>query len=149
MLAKVLSAAVLGIDAYEVEVEVDLSPGLPAFTTVGLPDAAVKESRDRVAAAVKNTGFQFPVRKITVNLAPADVRKEGSAFDLPIAVGILFSTGQAPPTSEPAIFLGELSLDGGPRKPSAGCRLCDAARRPTITHRGISPTPQWAAPVRC
>ena len=113
MLAKVLSAAVLGIDAYEVEVEVDLSPGLPAFTTVGLPDAAVKESRDRVAAAVKNTGFQFPVRKITVNLAPADVRKEGSAFDLPIAVGIIRASGMiAGERLASHLLLGELSLDG-------------------------------------
>ena len=76
MLAKVLSASVLGIEAFAVEVEVDLSSGLPAFTTVGLPDAAVKESRDRVAAAVKNTGFQFPLKKITVNLAPAAQKKE-------------------------------------------------------------------------
>ena len=113
MLAKVLSAAVLGIDAYEVEVEVDLSPGLPAFTTVGLPDAAVKESRDRVAAAVKNTGFQFPVKKITVNLAPADVRKEGSAFDLPIAVGIIRASGMiAGERLASHLLLGELSLDG-------------------------------------
>ncbi|MFQ5692265.1 MAG: YifB family Mg chelatase-like AAA ATPase [Nitrospinota bacterium] len=113
MLAKVLSAAVLGIEAYEVEVEVDLSPGLPAFTTVGLPDAAVKESRDRVAAAVKNTGFQFPLKKITVNLAPANVRKEGSAFDLPIAVGILRASGVVSGERlEGAVLLGELSLDG-------------------------------------
>ena len=113
LLAKVLSAAVLGIDAYEVEVEVDLSPGLPAFTTVGLPDAAVKESRDRVAAAVKNTGFQFPVKKITVNLAPADVRKEGSAFDLPIAVGIIRASGMiAGEQLAGHLLLGELSLDG-------------------------------------
>ncbi len=113
MLAKVLSAAVLGIEAYEVEVEVDLSPGLPAFMTVGLPDAAVKESRDRVAAAVKNTGFRFPLKKITVNLAPADVRKEGSAFDLPIAVGILCASGAVSGERlDGAVLLGELSLDG-------------------------------------
>ena len=113
MLAKVLSAAVLGIEAFAVEVEVDLSSGLPAFTTVGLPDAAVKESRDRVAAAVKNTGFQFPLKKITVNLAPADVRKEGSAFDLPIAVGILRASGMiSGDRLDGHLLLGELSLDG-------------------------------------
>jgi magnesium chelatase family protein len=113
LLAKVLSAAVLGIEAFAVEVEVDLSSGLPAFTTVGLPDAAVKESRDRVAAAVKNTGFQFPLKKITVNLAPADVRKEGSAFDLPIAVGILRASGIiSGDRLDGHLLLGELSLDG-------------------------------------
>ncbi|MDP6088382.1 MAG: magnesium chelatase domain-containing protein, partial [Nitrospinota bacterium] len=113
MLAKVLSAAVLGIEAFAVEVEVDLSSGLPAFTAVGLPDAVVKESRDRVAAAVKNTGFQFPLKKITVNLAPADVRKEGSAFDLPIAVGILRASGIiSGDRLDGHLLLGELSLDG-------------------------------------
>jgi magnesium chelatase family protein len=113
VLAKVLSAAVLGIEAYEVEVEVDLAGGLPTFTTVGLPDAAVKESRDRVTAAVKNTGFQFPLKRITVNLAPANVRKEGSAFDLPIAVGILRASGMiSGERMEGAVLLGELSLDG-------------------------------------
>ncbi len=89
MLAKVFSSAVLGIDAYVVDVEVDIAFGLPSFSTVGLPDLAVKESRDRVKAAIKNAGFDFPARRITVNLAPADIKKEGVAFDLPIAVGIL------------------------------------------------------------
>ncbi len=113
MLAKVLSAAVLGIDAYEVEVEVDLSQGLPAFLTVGLPDLAVKESRDRVTAAIKNAGYQFPLKRITVNLAPADVRKEGSAFDLPIAVGILQASGiLSGDRLSRVVLLGELSLDG-------------------------------------
>ena len=96
MLAKVFSSAVLGIDAYIVEVEVDLASGLPYFAVVGLPDASVKESRERVKSAVQNSGLDFPIRRITVNLAPADVRKEGSAFDLPIAIGLLCATGVIP-----------------------------------------------------
>jgi magnesium chelatase family protein len=112
MLSKVLSGAVLGIDAYIVNVEVDISPGLPAFSTVGLPDGAVKESKDRVKSAIKNGGYSFPERRITVNLAPADIKKEGSAYDLPIAVGILSATGivKKERLSDYAI-LGELSLD--------------------------------------
>ncbi len=80
MLAKVTSAAVQGIDGYPVSVEVDLAPGLPSFNTVGLPDAAIRESKDRVVAAVRNSGFDFPVRRVTVNLSPADIKKEGTAF---------------------------------------------------------------------
>ncbi|MFH1335347.1 MAG: magnesium chelatase domain-containing protein, partial [Candidatus Zixiibacteriota bacterium] len=94
MSAKILSSAVLGIDAYIVEVEADVTPSLPAFATVGLPNEAVKESKERVMSAIKNSGFRFPNQKVTINLAPADVRKEGSAFDLPIAIGILATTGQ-------------------------------------------------------
>ena len=92
MLARVLSSAVFGIDAYVVEVEVDIAQGLPAFATVGLPEGAVKESKDRVKAAIKNCGYDFPSRRITVNLAPADIKKEGAAFDLPMAIGILAAT---------------------------------------------------------
>jgi magnesium chelatase family protein len=114
MLSKVISSAVLGIDAYPVEVEVDItSRGLPFFSTVGLPDAAVKESKERVRAALKNTGFDFPLRQTIVNLAPADIKKEGSAFDLPIAVGMLIAEGVL--TQEMAngyLIVGELSLDG-------------------------------------
>jgi magnesium chelatase family protein len=114
VLAKVFSSAVLGIDAYLVDVEVDLAPGLPTFAVVGLPDASVKESRERVKAAVQNSGLDFPVRRITVNLAPADIRKEGSAYDLPIAIGLLCATGVIPaPALQTAVLLGELSLDGG------------------------------------
>jgi magnesium chelatase family protein len=94
MLARIRSAAVLGIDAYLVDVETDIATGLPSFTTVGLPQGAVKEGRERVGAALVNSGFELPLRRITVNLAPADIRKEGSAFDLPIALGILSATGQ-------------------------------------------------------
>lgn len=113
MLAKVTSAGLLGIDAYKVEVEVDIARGLPAFTTVGLPDAAVKESKDRVLAAVKNAGFPIPSSRITVNLAPADVKKEGAAYDLPIALGILACRGIVPlETLCKYIIVGELSLDG-------------------------------------
>ncbi|MBU0514777.1 MAG: ATP-dependent protease, partial [Proteobacteria bacterium] len=113
MLAKVISGAVLGVDAYLVEVEVDLSAGLPGFTTVGLPDNAVKESKDRVRAALKNSGYPYPAKRITVNLAPADVRKEGSAFDLPVAMGLLAASGMVPADDlGKYLFLGELSLDG-------------------------------------
>ena len=94
MLARVRSAAVRGIDAYLVDVEADIASGLPSFATVGLPQGAVKEGRERVSAAIANSAFEFPLKRITVNLAPADVRKDGSAFDLPIALGILAATGQ-------------------------------------------------------
>jgi magnesium chelatase family protein len=114
MLSKVLSASVIGIDAYPVEVEVDISSrGLPHFSMVGLPDAAVKESRDRVKAALKNIGFNFPLKQLTVNLAPADLKKEGSSFDLPIATGIISSEGLIEPEELKGYLLtGELSLDG-------------------------------------
>ena len=115
MLAKVKTAALLGLDGYIVEVEVDISPGLPTFTIVGLPDAAVQEARERVRAALRNSGAEFPMRRITVNLAPADVKKEGPSYDLPIAVGILLASGQVEAKADGALFLGELSLDGGLR----------------------------------
>ena len=114
MLSKVLSASVIGIEAFKVEVEVDISArGLPHFSMVGLPDAAVKESRDRVRASLKNIGFNFPLKQITVNLAPADLKKEGSAFDLPIGVGIISSEGLIDQAAiDGYLFTGELSLDG-------------------------------------
>ena len=114
MLSKVLSASIIGIDAFAVEVEVDItSRGLPHFSMVGLPDAAVKESRDRVRAALKNIGFHFPLKQITVNLAPADLKKEGSSFDLPIAIGIVAAEGVLEIDSVVGyLFSGELSLDG-------------------------------------
>ena len=116
MLAKVLSSAVLGVDAYLVEVEVDIALGLPIFNTVGLPDTSVKESRDRVKAAIKNCGIDFPSRRITVNLAPADIKKEGACFDLPMACGILAAMGLVKPDRlKTHLLLGELSLDGGLR----------------------------------
>ncbi len=116
MLARVRSASLQGIDAVTVFVEVDVTSGLPSFTTVGLPDSTVRESRDRVRAAIRNAGFEFPAERITVNLAPADVRKEGAAFDLPMALGLLCATGLVKPARlERAVVLGELSLDGAVR----------------------------------
>ena len=113
MLARVLSSAVIGIDAYLVEVEVDIAQGLPTFTTVGLPEAAVKESRERVKSAITNSGYTFPADRITVNLAPANIKKEGTGFDLPMALGILSATGILPEKAISGyLFLGELSLDG-------------------------------------
>jgi len=113
MLAKVCSGALIGIDAYPVEVEVDIAQGLPQFSTVGLPEGAVKESKDRVKSAIKNSGYDFPARRITINLAPADIRKDGAAFDLPIAIGLLCATGVVDPEKlSRYVLLGELSLDG-------------------------------------
>ena len=102
MLARVLSCAIVGLDGALVEVEVDIAPGLPAFTIVGLPDAAVQEAKDRVRAAIRNTGYQFPMKRITVNLAPADLKKVGPSYDLPIAIGILAASGQVPDSWTPA-----------------------------------------------
>lgn len=113
MLSKVSSGAVIGIDAYVVEVEVDISPGLPSFTTVGLPETSVKESKERVKAAIQNSGYVFPDDRITINLAPADIKKEGTGLDLPIALGILAALGILPKDLlADYLILGELSLDG-------------------------------------
>jgi magnesium chelatase family protein len=113
MLARVHSAAVIGVDAYPVEIEVDISRGQEAFNLVGLPDAAVRESRERVRSAIRNSGFRYPLDRCTVNLAPADIRKEGPSFDLPIAIAILIASGQinADSLDETAV-IGELALDG-------------------------------------
>ncbi len=113
MIAKLFSAAHLGIEAFPVEVEVDLTPGMFSYVTVGLPDAAVKESQNRILAALKNSGFEPPIKRITVNLAPADMRKEGSAFDLPIALAILAAQGIVPAERLAGLYtIGELALDG-------------------------------------
>jgi magnesium chelatase family protein len=113
MIAEIRSGAVVGIDGYGVSVEIDITRGLPTFTIVGMPDAAVRESRERVSAALRNNGFRIPGNRITVNLAPADIRKEGSSFDLPIAVGILHASGQAEfPLARDVMLTGELALDG-------------------------------------
>ena len=113
MFAKLKSCGLIGIDGYTVEVETDISNGMPSFDIVGLGDVAIKESRERVRSAIKNTELDFPVRRITLNLAPANLKKEGSAFDLAIAVGILAATGQVTcPYLEQCMFIGELSLDG-------------------------------------
>ena len=116
MIAQVNSTALLGIDGYIVDVESDISNGLPAFDIVGLPDASVKESKERIRAAIKNSGLVMPSKRITVNLAPADIKKEGAHFDLPIAVGILSASEQLPKLSKSSIFLGELSLNGDLRR---------------------------------
>ena len=130
MLAKVISGAVAGVDGFLVEVEVDLARGLPMWSVVGLPDAAVKEAKDRVRAAVKNTGFSFPHDRITVNLAPAGVRKEGSSFDLPIAVGLLAAQGRLSPERLGGWLLaGELSLDGLIKPVNGALPLALAARQ--------------------
>jgi magnesium chelatase family protein len=113
MISKILSSSILGVDAYIVEVEADIALGLPSFTTVGLPEGAVKESRDRVRAAIKNSGYDFPPRRITINLAPADIKKEGAAFDLPISIGILSATTIVREDRlKDYLIVGELSLDG-------------------------------------
>jgi len=115
MLAKVISCAVVGLEGAIVEVEVDIAPGLPSFTIVGLPDTAVQEARERVRAAIRNSGFAFPMKRIVVNLAPANLKKAGPAYDLPIAVGILLSSEQVYADVSQNIIIGELSLDGGLR----------------------------------
>lgn len=114
-LAKVFSASVQGLEAQPIEVEVDILNGLPSLTIVGLPDKAIEESKERVRSAIKNAGLDFPVKKLTINLAPADLKKEGPAYDLPIAVGILTSSEQIPKILDDVLFCGELALDGSLR----------------------------------
>ncbi|MBU1932616.1 MAG: hypothetical protein KKC66_01780, partial [Candidatus Omnitrophica bacterium] len=116
MVSKILSAATVGIEARQIEIEVDITKGLPAVVIVGLPDTAIKESRDRVRSAIKNSGFEYPSQKITINLAPCNIKKEGPCFDLPIAIGILAATGQLEPDRiRDFAFIGELALSGGIR----------------------------------
>jgi magnesium chelatase family protein len=134
VLARVWSAAILGIDAIKVGVEVDVSNGLPGVSLVGLPDAAVQESRERVKTAIKNAGASYPLKRIVINLTPADLRKEGPIFDLPISVGILAASGQV--NSEllgDYLFLGELSLDGSLRPVAGVLPIAAAAQRLGIT----------------
>ncbi len=129
MLARIRSAAILGIDAYPVDVEVDISNGLPSFSTVGLPHGAVREGRERVSAALINAGFVYPLKRITVNLAPADIRKDGSAFDLPIAVGLLVASGQLPEADlREHVVLGEVGLEGDLRPIRGALSMALAAR---------------------
>lgn len=129
MLAKVLSATLVGIEAAAVAVEVDVSPGLPSFDIVGLPGASVRESRDRVRAAVRNAGYSFPLQRITVNLAPAGLRKEGALFDLPVALGVLAATGEIPPGALAGrLVAGELALDGSVRSVRGTVALALLAR---------------------
>ncbi|MDE3154248.1 MAG: YifB family Mg chelatase-like AAA ATPase [Acidobacteriota bacterium] len=130
MLATLRSATVFGVEACAVQVEVDVSFGLPGFTMVGLPDASVRESRDRVRSAIRNSGFEFPPHRITVNLAPADVRKAGAAFDLPIALGILAASGILQRRQiDDVVVVGELSLDGAIQPARGVLPIALAARR--------------------
>ena len=161
-LATARSGAVVGIDGIPVDVEVDIGSGLPAFNIVGLPDAAVQEARERVRSAIRNAGFEFPLRRITVNLAPADVRKQGPLSDLPIAVAILVASQQVPDQFDEMALLGELSLDGHLRHVSGVLPLVSmcadrasprpSSRRRTWPRRG-SPSPSrfaaWARWPRC
>jgi magnesium chelatase family protein len=133
MLACMRTAAVFGIDACAVQVEVDVSLGLPCFNMVGLPDASVRESRDRVRSAIRNSGFEFPPRRITVNLAPADIRKAGSSFDLPIALGVLAASGCVTRRDiDDVLLIGELSLDGGIQAARGILPIAAAARRDRV-----------------
>ncbi|MEX2583848.1 MAG: YifB family Mg chelatase-like AAA ATPase [Gemmatimonadota bacterium] len=129
MLSHVLSGAVLGVDAYIVRVEADVASGVPQFATVGLPQGAVREGKERVVAAIRNSGYALPPKRITINLAPADVRKEGSAFDLPIAVGILAGTGEIEAQQlRGRVLVGELGLDGSLRPVRGALSIAVAAR---------------------
>ena len=113
MLAKINSFGLQGIKGYKVELEIDVNVGLPGIEIVGLPDTSIKESKERVRSAIKNSGYLFPTKKITVNFAPADVKKEGSMYDLPVALGILYATEQIKAkTISDYIIVGELALDG-------------------------------------
>lgn len=142
MLARVVTFALVGVDAMAVTVEADIHPGLPSFTIVGLPDAAVQESRERVRAALVNSGFEFPLRRITVNLAPADVRKAGPGFDLALAAALLTASGQLPGDGLAGYTVsGELGLDGSVRKVRGALAMADACRR--ARWRGV------VVPARC
>jgi magnesium chelatase family protein len=133
MLAKVYSGAIVGLEGELIEVEVDLLPGLPAVNVVGLPDTAVTEARERVRSAVRNSGCVFPHKRITVSLAPADIRKEGPSFDLPIAIGVILASEQVLADISGALFLGELSLDGRLRSTHGVLPMVSLAR-----DRGLS-----------
>ena len=116
MLTTLNAAALIGIDAIKVTVETNVTGGIPSFTVVGLPDNAIRESRERILTAIRNSGFDIPPKKITVNLAPADIKKEGTAFDLPVAIGLLGSLQLLSPKFEDTLILGELALDGSVRR---------------------------------
>jgi len=128
MFAKLTSMGLVGIDAYPVEVETFLAKGMPCFDVVGLPDAAVRESRERVKAAIKTCGYEYPTARITVNLAPADVRKEGAVYDVPLLICLLSASGQIPAVSPDSVFVGELSLDGTVRRIKGALPMAIKAR---------------------
>src|SRR5689334_14680490 len=134
MLACITTAAVIGLEGSLVEVQVDLAhQGLPTFYLVGLPNAAVKEARERVRSAIKNSGLQYPLRRITANLAPAELPKQGPSYDLPLAVAILVASGQLEPPGEAAFFVGELSLDGHLRHVPGVLPMAATARQAGLT----------------
>ena len=128
MTARLFSMGLFGLETYTVEVEADISRGLPAFDIVGLPDTAVRESRERVRAAMKNCGFDFPVSRITMNLAPADKKKEGPMYDLPLLAALLAATGQLNAPLDDCVFVGELSLSGEIRPVRGVLPMAIAAR---------------------
>lgn len=132
MFAAVNSLGLLGIDGFPVKVEADISQGLPAFDVVGLPDTAVRESRDRVRAAMKNCGYTYPVSRITINMAPASVKKAGSLYDLPLLIAILKASGQLQAETDQTAFIGELSLLGEVRAVSGVLSMVIAARESGI-----------------
>ena len=141
MLARVHSCAVIGLEGVLIEVEVDSGQGLPFIAIVGLPDAAINESREGVQAAIKNAGLYFPRKRMTVNLAPASVRKEGPAYDLPIALGVLIASEQLPPeVLEDALIVGELSLDGSVRHVRGVLSMAALARDADL----LPEVKQWA-----
>jgi len=129
MFSRLISMGLRGIDAYAVEVEVFLSQGMPSFDVVGLPDAAVRESRDRVRAAIRTCGYDYPTARITANLAPADIRKEGAVYDIPLLLAILSATGQIPAPAQDSVFIGELSLDGRIRRVNGVLPMAIQARQ--------------------
>ena len=134
MLAIIKTMSLNGLDGYLIEVQVDVSPGIPNWDIVGLPDTSVRESKERVRIAIRNSGFEFQSRKIVVNLAPASTKKEGSLFDLPIAIGILMNFGEIQTQSfDKTIFIGELSLDGSINKARGILPLCIEAKKLGIT----------------
>lgn len=129
MLSKIKSLALYGLEGYLIDVQVDISSGMPCWEIVGLPDISVREAKERVRIAIKNSGFEFQSRKIIVNLAPADLRKEGTYFDLPIAIGLLLNSGQIYNIEEDVAFIGELSLDGKINKVNGILPMCVEAKR--------------------
>ena len=133
MLSSVFSAGLEGVDGYIVTVECNMSKRMAAFEIVGLPDAAVKEAKERIKAAVGNSGFVFPDAELIVNLAPADKKKQGSAYDLALLAGVLACAGDLPDTLEGKCFIGELSLSGEVRRFAASLSMCDAARAAGLT----------------
>lgn len=147
MLATAQTCAVVGLDGYIVQVEVDISPGLPAFNIVGLPDAAVQEARERVRAALRNSGFEFPMRRITANLAPADLKKAGPGYDVPIAVSILLSSGQLTGVPEGVIFLGDFPWTAACGTPTASWPWpqwpASRVARPSSSPRPMPRKPRW------